>query len=45
MSLLQVDPEQRPFMDWVVESVARQRGEGGGGGGLQQQSMDGGVVA
>ncbi|KAA0190147.1 hypothetical protein HAZT_HAZT008793 [Hyalella azteca] len=22
-SLLQVDPEQRPFMDWVVESVAR----------------------
>ncbi|KAF2354533.1 Protein kinase domain, partial [Trinorchestia longiramus] len=25
-SLLQVDPEQRPFMDWVVESVARLMG-------------------
>lgn len=23
VSLLQIDPEQRPFMDWVVESVAR----------------------
>uniref|UniRef100_A0A6A7FYQ3 non-specific serine/threonine protein kinase n=2 Tax=Hirondellea gigas TaxID=1518452 RepID=A0A6A7FYQ3_9CRUS len=23
VSLLQVEPEQRPFMDWVVESIAR----------------------